>query len=130
MKCNVILLVAGLMMLGCGKSAEEEAAGPSGTGDEKGAKKGVVGLYGDGDEKLHLKENGAATMYNGDEEIECIWKIVDGELHLTPMKGFDKELKSIVHSIADDGGLKVVAMIGIDGKRHPNVRKGTLPKID
>ena len=71
MKCNVILLVAGLMMLGCGKSAEEEATGPSGAGDEKGGtlEKRLIGTYINstgkaGERKLVLLENGLVEREN------------------------------------------------------------------
>jgi hypothetical protein len=131
MKCNVILLVAGLMMLGCGKSAEEEAAGPSGAGDEKGAEKGVVGLYGNEHEKLHLQENGTGKIEAfGQKETDCFWKLVDGEIHVTPTGDRDGwgDMKSLVYVVNDDGALEPIAMLATAASGKPPRKKIEIPK--
>jgi hypothetical protein len=127
MKCNVILLVAGLMMLGCGKSAEEEAAGPSGAGDEKGAEKGVAGLYGNENEKLHLHEDGTAEFNQGGDDFDCFWKLVDGEIHVTRTgdRGGWGDLKSRAFVVNEDGGLTWIADIptAASGKKRMTVEE-------
>ena len=112
-----ITLIIGLLVVGCGKTAEEK----------------VVGTYewkkGEDTFKLVLLENGIGEDYeNGKKrEEEAKWKISkDGELHIVDENG-----DSHIIRINKDGSITVIARTYNDEKREaiPKEEQWTLKKI-
>jgi hypothetical protein len=110
---TLIILVVGLLSVGCGNSAEKK----------------VVGEYEykeDGDtDKLVFLENGVYKLYlNGKKQDASKWSIVDGEIHLKAPPLF-----VFVWRINKDKSLTEIANIDRDGKRTDISDQSTYKKI-
>ena len=114
-----ITLIIGLLVIGCGNSAEKKVIGEY----EYKAEGGVFG-----DEKWVFLDNGIAEIYSQDYEEgrEGKWSVVDGEIHV---KIANMGL-IIVWRINKDGSITDIAGID-DGKRtdHPKALQQTFKKI-
>ena len=111
------LMILGLMVVGCGNSAEKKVIGE-------------YELKEDGNtERVVLLDNGITELYkNGKkDEVEHKWSISkEGEIHAT-----DSEGDIFILRINEDKSITLIARIGRDGKRedYPKDKQMTFKKI-
>ena len=111
------LMILGLMVVGCGNSAEKKVIGE-------------YELKEDGNtERVVLLDNGIMELYkNGKkDEVEHKWSISkEGEIHAT-----DSEGDIFIFRINKDGSITIIARIGKDRERedYPKNRQTTFKKI-
>ena len=141
---SLIVLVVGLLAVGCGGSKEKAAPKSQAKVDvmpkveakgevkELTLEEKVVGTYevslGEDTMRMVFLVNGIVERYeNGKkEEEEGNWKITaQGEIHLNP------EGKNFLFRINEDGSITIVARIDADGKREeaPKEDQETFKKI-
>ena len=145
MSKTLIVLMVGMLAVGCGKQEQTDANESTPTTNtnkvngttekpvkELTAEEKVVGTYevslGEDTMRMVFLENGIVERYeNGKkEEEEGNWKITaQGEIHLNP------EGKNFLFRINEDGSITIVARIDADGKREeaPKDKQMTLKKI-
>ena len=111
-----ITLIIGLLVVGCGKTAEEKVAGT------------YEGKEGEDTIKFVLLENGILEFYrNGKkDEEEGKWSIVDRELHIV-----DKDGEIFVLRINKDESITWVVVLSREGEREdiPKDKQETYKKI-
>ena len=113
-----IALIIGLLVVGCGNSAEKKVIGE-------------YELKEDGNtERVVLLDNGIMELYkNGKkDEVEPKWSISkEGEIHAT-----DSEGDIFIFRINKDGSITIIARIGRDGERedYPKNRQTTFKRIN
>ena len=112
-----ITLIIGLLVMGCGNSAEKKVIGE-------------YELKEDGNtERVVLLDNGIMELYkNGKkDEVEHKWSISkEGEIHAT-----DSEGDIFIFRINKDGSITIIARIGKDRERedYPKDNQMTFKKI-
>ena len=112
-----ITLIIGLLVVGCGNSAEKKVIGE-------------YELKEDGNtERVVLLDNGITELYkNGKkDEVEHKWSISkEGEIHAT-----DSEGDIFIFRINKDGSITIIARIGKDRERedYPKDKQMTFKKI-
>jgi len=98
-----IVLIIGLLAVGCGKTEEDKVVGEY---ELKGAE-GTVAKY-------VLLENGIAESYaNGKKTVENKYKIVDGEIHI--LHEYSKLIA--IHRINQDKSITWIAAMYEDERR-------------
>ena len=115
-----LMLISVILLVGCGKSPEEEVVGSYELKDYK---------YSLVSRRMVFLENGVYEGYvggNGGKKLgEAKWKIVDGEIYVEDNKYGE------VFRINEDGSLTFIAVIDKSGKRKdsPKAAQSTWNKI-
>ena len=112
-----IVLIIGLLVVGCGKTEEDKVVGTYDAGSGEYANVLVV------------LENGVAEEHKRGKKVEQFnWKIIDGAIHLQSLKATDDFVQ--VLRINPDGSITWIANIE-DGERtdFPKEDQMTVKKI-